>query len=101
MAFYLCQGLTAVILGDGLEENGIYALRYCTLLHEIVIPNAVKRIKLRAFHQCTGLMTVTLGDGLEESGVEAFKECISLERIIIPSAVKMIDGTVCRKLSQS
>jgi hypothetical protein len=50
-----------------------FAFRECTSLHEIIIPNAVRRIKEWAFYKCRGLTIVTLGNGLEEIGDGAFK----------------------------
>jgi hypothetical protein len=50
-----------------------FAFHGCTSLHEIIIPNAVRRIKEWAFYKCRGLTIVTLGNGLEEIGDGAFK----------------------------
>jgi hypothetical protein len=88
--FQYCSGLTTVTLGDGLEEIGACAFGWCTLLEEIVIPNAVKMIEYSAFGGCSGLMTVTLGYGLEEIGACAFEDCILLEQIAIPNAFCVI-----------
>ncbi len=38
-----------MILGDGLEEIGMYAFSECTSLPSIVIPNAAKTIKYGVF----------------------------------------------------
>ncbi len=44
----------------------------CTLLHKIVIPIAVKAIKMRRFFQCSRLVLVNLGEVLEEIGTSPF-----------------------------
>ena len=48
-AFYERRQLVTVILGDGLEEIGVDTFKGCKSLQEINIPNAVKRIKMKAF----------------------------------------------------
>ncbi len=35
-------------LGEGLEEIGEYAFGWCTTLHEIIMPDAIKEIKMVA-----------------------------------------------------
>ncbi len=49
-AFRRRRNLEIVILNDGLEEIGGWAFSECTSLHEIVIPNTVKRIKQDALY---------------------------------------------------
>jgi hypothetical protein len=44
----------------------------CRLLHEIVIPPAIRVIKESAFKYCLELTIVILGEGLEEIGMIAF-----------------------------
>jgi hypothetical protein len=80
--------MVVVILNDGLEEIVDMAFFCCESLHRIVIPDAVKTIKVTAFCECSRLTTVTLGDGLEDIGGSAFGYCVSLEHIVIPNAVK-------------
>ncbi len=63
--------LTIVNGGKGLEEIGRWAFCDCTLLHEILIPPAVKAIKDYAFHGCTQMTAVNGGKGLED-----WEECI-------------------------
>jgi hypothetical protein len=48
-AFLRRRQLRIVIFNDGLEEIGKRAFCECTSLREIIIPNAVKRIKDGAF----------------------------------------------------
>ena len=44
--------LAAVILNDELEEIGVLAFHMSTSLHEIIIPNAVRKIEDVAFGYC-------------------------------------------------
>ncbi len=65
---------------------------YCKLIEVIIIPNAVRAIKVGAFCGCRRLMRrVILGKGLEEIGMNAFGECTSMVEIVIPSAIRDID----------
>ncbi len=48
-AFYEGTGLRALTRGEGLEQIGNHAFKYCRLLEEIVIPNAVKNFNRVTF----------------------------------------------------
>jgi hypothetical protein len=119
--FWSCSRLTNVTLGDGLEEigeeafrltsiehihiplsvrlNGTNAFSRCYFLREIIIPNAVRAIKMGTFRNCSGLTTVTLHDGLEEIGVYAFRQCQLLSQIVIPNSVRAINRGAFRECS--
>ena len=60
------------------------------MLHEILIPHAIKAIKDRASFQCSQLTRVIFGKGVEEIGRAAFAECKLLHEILIPPFVKLI-----------
>jgi hypothetical protein len=72
----------SVTLGKGLEEIDELVL-LVPFSSCIVIPPAVKAIKVAAFSFCTQLTTVRLEEGLEEIGIEAFDHCTSLHGIVI------------------
>ncbi len=95
MAFNHCHGLRRVTLGNGLVEIDEYTFSYCKLIEVIIIPNAVRAIKVGAFCGCRGLMRVILGEGLEEIGMDAFRECTLMVEIVIPSSTKWRE---CRTL---
>jgi hypothetical protein len=91
--------LRIVRLGNGLEEIGKEAFKYCELLYRIIIPNAVRVIEYGAFSNCSELTTVTLGGRLVEIGEYAFKWC-QFEDIVIPPAVKRIHDTAFKDSSE-
>ncbi len=62
-AFYLCSGLT-----------------------KILIPSNIKSIGVQAFYSCSNLAEVTLSDGLESIGDQAFAGCLFGE-LTIPKTV--------------
>ena len=77
-AFRVCEGLTEIVIPEGIETIEYYAFAGCLNLTEIVIPNSVKRIAQKAFLECTELSKVTLGNGIKELGAEVFWSCEKL-----------------------
>ena len=76
-AFYGCNGLTSVTIGDGVTSIGD-----------------------DAFSGCTGLTAVTIGDGVTSIGSFAFRECSGLTSITVNENnlnYKSIDGNVYSK----
>lgn len=54
-AFYNCNGLTSVTIGDGVTSIGKYSFYNCSGLTNVTIPNSVTSIDFSAFSGCTGL----------------------------------------------
>lgn len=77
-AFYLCTGLTSVVIPSSVTSIGWAAFRLCTGLTSIIIPNSVTSIGGWAFEGCTGLTSVTLPDSVDTIGIEAFRGCVNL-----------------------
>ena len=61
-AFYLCEGLTSVI-----------------------IPNSVVKIGANSFQWCTGLISLFIGEKVSEIGEYAFDRCDGLEEVVCTS----------------
>ena len=59
-AFYNCDGLTSVAIGDGVTSIGS-----------------------RAFYNCDGLTSITIGDSVTSIGKRAFSSCSGLEAVYI------------------
>jgi hypothetical protein len=57
---------------------------------EVVIPDSVTRVGLRAFKDCNNLKKVTLGKNLTSIGKMAFDGCAKLEEIVLPDGVGYI-----------
>ena len=62
--FWMCEGLTNVVIGRGVKHIGRGAFEWCTGLTRVAIPDSVISIGDFAFHICTNLSTVTIGKGL-------------------------------------
>ena len=59
----------------------------CMELHEITLPDTLKKIGSNAFTGCWDLKSLTLPDGLETIGSNAFMRC-TCESITVPDSVK-------------
>ena len=80
-----------LILQNGLQEIGNYALYNARHLEQITIPAGVTRIGESAFEECRSLDSVTFaGKALREIDDWAFYNCHTLKNITIPEGVTSI-----------
>ena len=80
-----------IILPEGLQEIGDFALTNARYLEQITIPAGVTRIGESAFEECRSLESVTFaGKALREIDDWAFYNCHSLKTINIPEGVTEI-----------
>ena len=89
-AFYQCDSLQSVTIGDGVSVIGAEAFRDCTSLTNVTIGNGVQEIKSNAFNNCISLTDVTLGSGVTAIGASAFDSCGSLRSIVLGDSVETI-----------
>lgn len=80
-AFFGCDGLGALRLGEGITAIAPDTFFGCTSLKEIRIPKSVIRLEDNAFADCSSLVTVMLHPELTEVGDSAFKGCDSLRTV--------------------
>ena len=83
-------GLRTVAIPGTVTEIGEYAFRYCASLSDLAIPNSVTKIGNHAFNRCRELTTVTIPNSMTEIGEYVFYGCISLESVSIPSSIVKI-----------
>ena len=80
-----------IILPEGLQEIGDFALHNARHLEQITIPAGVTRIGESAFEECRSLESVTFaGKALREIDDWAFYNCHTLKNITIPECVTSI-----------
>ena len=80
-----------LLLPNGLQEIGNYALYNARHLEQITIPAGVARIGEGAFEECRSLESVTFaGNALCEIDDWAFYNCHTLKNITIPEGVTSI-----------
>ena len=69
---------------------GNNALRECTRLTSVTIPNSVTSIGTSAFANCSSLTSIDIPSGVTSIGVDTFDSCSSLTSIDIPDGVTSI-----------
>ncbi len=78
-AFYNCNNLTSVILGNGVISIGDYAFYGCSSLQSVTIGDGVTSIGQSAFAGCNKLTNITIPNGVISVGTWAFSGCSSLK----------------------
>lgn len=91
-AFEGCTWLRALDLtvAENLNFIGTEAFEGCTSLTEMVIPDTVTDLGMRAFHMCNKLETVKLSGSLKELKEGTFEGCSALKYIVVPEGVTSI-----------
>ena len=81
--------ITTLIVEDGVQSIGDYAMYGCTALTSanITIPASVTRIGSYAFRGCTSLTTAPIGSGVTEISSYAFWKCTGITSVTIPASV--------------
>lgn len=90
-AFEGLEGLTEVVLPEGLREIGEEAFAGCTGLRRVVIPDSTSLVDARAFAGCTALQEVFIGTNVWKIQESAFEGCTSLERLTMPEGTRMVE----------
>lgn len=71
-----------------------YALKGCSKLTGITIPNNVKGIGLYAFSNCTGLTSITIPDSVTTIGNFAFSSCSNLESVTMSKNIEKLGSFI-------
>lgn len=88
-----CKEYKEVILPEGLNRIGKFALAGHNALKTITIPDSIVEIDDSAFDCCCGLIKINLGKNLKRIGDGAFWLMHSLTEFVIPSSVEYIGKT--------
>lgn len=100
-AFYNCNKLTSVTLGEGITSIGGYAFYACSSMQSVSIPDSVTTIGANAFFVCKELTAVKLPSKLTYIGRSAFGYCGKLASVVIPDTVTTVETyafTDCKNL---
>lgn len=89
-AFYSCDALANVNLGNAVTSIGAKAFQDCASLAVVTMGDAVTEIGNNAFENCKTLARFTMSKGLVSLGTSAFHNCSTLPTISIPEGVSMI-----------
>ena len=80
-AFYSCDGLKSVVIGDSVTSIGHYAFYNCSSLASVVIPDSVTSIGSSAFFSCDSLTSVVIPDSVTKISRDTFSSCNNLIQI--------------------
>lgn len=84
------DGRGIIVCGADITELKGNAMRVCTTLESIVLPNSVTKTGTAVFYGCNNLIDVTLPENLSEIGASAFQLCSKLETIVLPASITII-----------
>ena len=90
-AFWRCISLTSVTIGNSVTSIGYSAFEECISLTSVTIPNSVTSIGRSAFCDCSSLTSVDIPNSVASIGSYAFYSCNSLTSVTIPNSVTFID----------
>ena len=91
-AFGDCYNITNAVIGNNVEVIGDYAFFTCESLTEIVIPDSVTVIGAGAFDTCWRITSAVIGNNVEVIGDSAFFLCSGLTEIVMPNGLKSLGG---------
>ena len=91
-AFKDCNGLTRVVIPEGVEIIGNNAFSGCGSLIDVFLPDSLIFIGDYAFEGSYRLHNIELPQSLSILGNGAFRGCHHLNEIIIPASVNIING---------
>ena len=90
---YLYDDVTAVTIGDCVEEIGAYAFLNYTGITSITIPSGITTISKEAFGYCRGLTNVNIPSGVTSIGTYAFRHCSGLQSVTVNRTTPPTLGT--------
>ena len=102
-AFYECENLQSVTVGNGVTVIGESAFYNCENLKSVILNGAIESMTSLAFARCEALESLQIGNKVKEIGDYAFYECSALKEVTIPSNVKSIGESafsMCVKLEE-
>ncbi len=101
-AFSGCTCLSAVEIGDGLEDLGPNTFKGCMNLQSVVIGSNCFSIGDSAFENCVRLESATIKSAKDYIGANAFRGCGLLKSLFLPDNLKVIRSSAfqdCVKLN--
>lgn len=91
LAFYGCDGMEKITIGNSVEHISDYSFIACENLREVILGNSVTSIGYAAFSFCEKLSKINFPESLEEIGGWAFGNCLSLREVNLPASLRILD----------
>ncbi len=91
-AFYDCDTLTNIIIGESVIDIESNAFDSCTNLEQISLPNALNSIGIQSFSDCSSLAELTIPDSVVSVGGGCINNCASLKKLTFPYFDYEYDG---------
>ena len=82
--------ITEIVVPDSVVKIGMRAFEDIKSLTKATLPNGLKEIPSSLFYGCKNLTTVNLPTSLEEIWNEAFQYCGELNNLIIPESITSV-----------
>lgn len=92
-AFYQCEGITSVVIPEGVTKVAKWAFLQCIALESVELPASVSEIGEFAFRECK-LSSVELPENLIALGQQAFCKNENLTTITLPASLTDIGSDV-------
>ena len=90
-AFYNCDGIVDLLLGDNLCKIGRQCFQYCISIDSVFIPQSCKTIEEYAFDGCISITNCTFSpDSIENLTSFIFNDCCKLSTIKFPNGLKSL-----------
>lgn len=70
--YFICSGLTSIVIGNGIKRLPTYVFGGCTSLSSIIIPANVETIETKAFKDCSALKEIHVKNPLPPTVYDAF-----------------------------
>lgn len=92
--YHLREGITTVVIGEGIENVGKFAFKDLTELEKVRLPSTLKVIGVHAFRNCTNMEYIDIPSGVVSILRGAFNGCTSLKSFTMPDSVETIESDV-------
>ena len=88
--FAVRQGVTNLVLGEGITAIGDYAFYYLPILEQVSLPGTITSLGKYSFAFCSALTSFTVPEGVTAIGDSCFEGCAALKTVFVPHTTTSI-----------
>ncbi len=92
-AFDFCTYIEFLTLGDSVDSIGQLTFGYCNNIASVVLPSSVSQLGEKSFYACKGIVSLQLNNGLVSIGRSSFS-WTDIATVTIPATVQSIGDNV-------